>query len=495
MKRTWKNPFGQDDPRHYLLEYQQEKRHEILVQRERFVACAEARQTGKDFLGSEIAVEDCYQRPGIGWAIAAPSERQAIFTLDQCKQWVEAWKLKIDDVLENREGSTSQTLLKSVEIKIAAPNGNNRKLSSILAVPGRPETVRGMSRNVIMTEADFFEQPLETWRALYPSITNPLSGGQKQILIYSTPFGKNNLLWKIGGESWLSMENGRARKKQGKINWLLIKTTIHDAVAKGLPVDIEELQDGMNDAEGWAQEYECEFLDSTACLLPYDVLLACENALATETVGPDYWQTKTENPRFCGIDFGRTKDLTVCWTAELIGGAFLMTKEVLCLSGMSSDKQLEVLRPRIAASTLTCFDYTGPGIGLGDFMAREFGEFDPQAHKFGKVELCTFTNAFKVEGFTKLRMRYDAKTLGVPVSIAIREDLHSVYRQTTKTGNVTYGAPHNKDGHADRAASLMLLNRAASYGATQSVGRFIPLGSTRSDTSTSRRERQANRRV
>lgn len=492
---NWTNPFPENDPRHFLLQYQQEKRQEILVNRERFVACAEARQTGKDFLGSEIAVEDCFQRPGIGWAIAAPSERQAIFTLDQCKQWVEAWKLKIDDVLESREGRTSETLLKSVEIKIAPPNGKGRKLSSILAVPGRPETVRGMSRNVIMTEADFFEQPLETWRALYPSITNPLSGGQKQILIYSTPFGKNGLLWKIGGEAWDTIENGRARKKQGKINWLLVKTTIHDAVAKGLPLDIEELQDGMNDAEGWAQEYECQFLDSTACLLPYEILQACENALATETVGPEYWQARTESPRFCGIDFGRTKDLTVCWTGELIGGAFLMTKEVLCLSGMSSDKQLEILRPRIAAAQLTAFDYTGPGIGLGDWMVKEFGQWKPDAHKFGKVELCTFTNAFKVDIFSKLRMRYDAKTLGVPVSVAIREDLHSIYRQTTKSGNVTYAAPHNKDGHADRAAALALLNHAASSFGGSDGGSFVNLASSRQTTHRDRRGRQSQRSI
>ena len=48
-------------------------------------------------------------------------------------------------------------------------------------MPGRPDTVRGKSANVILTEFDFFDDPLATWRAILPSITNPLRGGEKKI--------------------------------------------------------------------------------------------------------------------------------------------------------------------------------------------------------------------------------------------------------------------------------------------------------------------------
>ena len=46
--------------------------------------------------------------------------------------------------------------------------------------------------------------------------------------------------------------------------------------------------------------------------------------------------------------------------------AALWTREVLVLKNISSPEQEQVLTSRIAAATRTCFDYTGPGIGLGD---------------------------------------------------------------------------------------------------------------------------------
>jgi phage FluMu gp28-like protein len=109
-------------------------------------------------------------------------------------------------------------------------------------------------------------------------------------------------------------------------------------------------------------------------------------------------------------------------------------------------------------------DYTGPGIGFGDYAAKEFGEYDPAAHKFGKVELCTFTTGFKREMFPKLRRRFEAPTtVRVPISREIREDLHSM-KQVITNGEYNYWAPRTKDGHSDRCTAKALANRAAGEG-------------------------------
>lgn len=449
----WSNPFPADDPRSMLLEYQ----FKYWTDKSRFKIGLWSRQTGKDHTTSGEAAEDCYKaivdgRNGTQWMIAAPSERQSLESLDKAKEWVEAFGCMVDDYEERREGASSESLLKSAEITIRAKNGPKGK-SKLRAVPGKPSTVRGLSANLVITEFDFLEQPDETWRAVLPSITNPLKGGKKVVRLITTPNGIGSAAHKI----W--------QKKDGKVAWSRHKVTIYDAVRMGLPVDIEELREAFDDPEGWAQEFECEFLDTASVLLPYEVLALIENPSATLAAPEGYWEASgTGAPSVVGgIDFGRKKDLTVFWGLEDIGG-FAMTREVMELEKMPTHEQMAILRPRLRRCRRICHDYTGPGIGLGDLMVAEFGEWKPEEHKFGKIELCTFTNQLKCEIFPAVRAEADRRMVGIPQSRTVREDLHSMCRVITAAGNVTYKAPHTADGHADRCTALALALRAKSSG-------------------------------
>jgi phage FluMu gp28-like protein len=61
-------------------------------------------------------------------------------------------------------------------------------------------------------------------------------------------------------------------------------------------------------------------------------------------------------------------------------------------------------------------------------------------------------------------MAFEKRALRVPVSRLIREDLHSLNRVATATGQITYRAPHSADGHADRCSALALALRATDGG-------------------------------
>jgi phage FluMu gp28-like protein len=128
---------------------------------------------------------------------------------------------------------------------------------------------------------------------------------------------------------------------------------------------------------------------------------------------------------------------------------------------MPTDQQAEILAPKIKHVVRASLDYTGPGIGLGDYMVRDLGEFDPGQHRYGKIERCTFTNPFVREIMSKMKLTLEAKRIRLPVSRAVREDLHSLRRVVSAAGNITYRAPHTADGHADRANALALAIRAA----------------------------------
>lgn len=106
-------------------------------------------------------------------------------------------------------------------------------------------------------------------------------------------------------------------------------------------------------------------------------------------------------------------------------GDVLVTREVLVLRNMSVPDQMEVLRHRIKAARRVCYDYTGVGIGMGDVLVKEFGRWHPEGHEFGKIELCTFTTAFKRLIFPRLRQAFESPCrVRIPIDVEVREDLH-----------------------------------------------------------------------
>jgi phage FluMu gp28-like protein len=428
-------------PRSLLLPYQLK----WVTDESRFKYGLWSRQTGKDFSSGCEIVEDCLKNDKTTWLIGAAGERQALESLAKVKEWAEAYQFAIEDYTEDRAGS--EALIKAGTVTWA--NG-----SRVIAVPANPSTVRGYSANVLLTEFAFLEDPDATWRAILPSITNPLRGGAKKARIITTPNGQGNK----AHELWVK-EN----------NWSKHKVTIHDAVAAGLPINIEELREAINDAEGWAQEFECEFLDQASVLLPYELIATCESSEATAMVPAEFWEGGTSGSRVeraptrlltMGLDFGRKRDLTVAWTNEHVGDV-LHTREVLELKRMSTPDQEKILIPRIEKCQRVCLDYTGSGTGLGDYLVEKFGEWKPDQDLFGKIELCQQTNSFQQDIYPKLKMAFEERRLRIPISRLIREDLHSVSRVTTQNGSISYKAPHTEDGHSDRCSALALAVRAS----------------------------------
>ena len=444
-------------PREILLPYQRRWVEDLS----RFKLGLWARQTGKDFSAAEEIVNDCYTTPKCPWLIAAPSERQSLETLAKVKEWTEVYKLAIADQIVTRDGPHPEALLKSAEVIFS--NG-----SRVIAVPGKPDTVRGFSANVLLTEAAFFENLKLTWRAILPSITNPMRGGLKKARIITTPNGKGDLVHKLFAANYRGPgQEGDSPLDPARLApWAIHRVTLDDAIRAGLPIDAAELRAAMDDPESAAQEFDLEFLDGSNVLLPYDIIALAESAEAREFCDPAFFAAGG-NPVVCGIDFGRTNDPTICWTLERVGDV-LWTREVLELRGMSTDNQQAILTTRIKRASRVCFDYTGPGIGLGDYLVAPkegFGVYDPADHKFGKIDLCTFTAPFKRQLFPKLRRAFEAPVrLRVPVSVAVREDLHAM-KQIVKGGEYFYAAPRTAEGHSDRCTALALALRAAGDGA------------------------------
>ncbi len=299
-----------------------------------------SRQVRKDFSSGFEGIRDILDAEKKGakrdWLIAAPSERQSLESLSKWKDWTLAFELSLaDDQVVRQAGGES--LLKSATITF--PGG-----SRVIAVPGQPDTVRGFSANVLLTEFAFFEQPDATWRAILPSITNPLRGGEKKVRLITTPNGIGNKAHDI----WIKNFHPVGRDSVAPSNvpplvpsepsahseiqadhsplttshsptWSCHFVNIYTAAIDGLPVQVEQLRAALDDPDGWAQEFECQFLDVQCTLLPYELITSCESIEATASVPPAYWQTVPPFPIVMGLDFGRRHDLTVAWSLAQLG--------------------------------------------------------------------------------------------------------------------------------------------------------------------------------
>jgi phage FluMu gp28-like protein len=380
-----------------------------------------SRQTGKSFATACEAVLDSNAQPNGNsnlWVVLSAGERQALEWMEKAKKWTEAVKAAVDSYEEIRDSANA--LMSRAEIRFA--NG-----ARIVAIPANPDTARGYSANLVLDEFAIHERPFDIWAAIYPSITNPLSG-EKKLRIVSTPKGRGNKF----ADLW---EHNEKYSKH--------KVTIEDAVRMGLPINLEELKAGVDDPDIWAQEYMCEFIDNTSVLLPYEMIGKCESsAIADDGVSPLY----------IGMDVGRSKDLSVIVTAAKLGDV-LAVIDVTELRKMPFNDQLEILLQKGGRRVQhICIDSTGIGAMLAEEAAKKLG---------GKCQGVPFTVTSKGEMYGLMRRRFEERSIRIPVARDLREDLHAVQRVVSTGGNVTYSAPRNADGHSDRAAALALCCLAA----------------------------------
>lgn len=431
------------------------------------------RQWGKSTCTSGEAVHDALTDPGTKWVCMSAGERQSVEWLSKAKEWLAAYKMGIEEIAEDR-GGLAEGLLRSSEIILA--NG-----SRIIAIPANPSTARGYSANVILDEFAYHEDPAAIWAAMFPSTTNQLAGTfldrWRALVAGESTDIRRELKLRV-----VSTFNGRGNKffnlydKAAENGYSVHRVTIHDAIADGMPLDAERLRAALDDADIWAQEYECVPMDSSAVLLPYDLIATCEAAEATSEIEPAFWAETNAPSLYMGVDFARKRHLSVAWSVEKTGD-LRTTREVLEMRDMSTPDQFRLLAPRIEKCRRVAVDYTGPGIGLGDMLVERFGEWNPKQDRFGKVELFNFTGASKVMLFANLRPAFERKTILVPIKREIREDLHGIHRVVTTSGNISYRAAETDDGHSDRGTALALALHVSSQSGNDFA--FEPLSTVR----------------
>ena len=310
---------------------------------------------------------------------------------------------------------------------------------------------RGFSANVILDEFAYYDHPDETWDAVGAVTTH-----HWKLRIMSTPNG-------MGNPFYVAWKEHRER------GYRLHRVTVHDAIADGMNLDVKKLLqvEAKNDPRIFGQLYECKFLDSQYQYLTHDIIDACrtdETFRGKNAQGQ--WINEYDGPCYGGLDIGRTSDLTVLTTIQKHRTDRKWITRKIQRSRRTSMDDIETM----VRGGFKEFNYrklTIDSTGIGAFPAESLQK------KFGisKVEPFVFTLLSKAELATGALIVFSEKRIWIPRKHLegtdpvdcelLAEDLASIQRVVSDAGNIKYEAPHNANGHADRAWSLFLALNAA----------------------------------
>lgn len=382
-----------------------------------------ARQTLKTTGTTFDLVMDCLERR-TKWIILSKGERQA---REAMLEGV-LKHLEFLNVLAKYDDKTEFEIDKETKIKVLEVTFKNG--SRIIALPANPATARGFSGNVFLDEFAFHEDSRKIWGALFPVA----SANGFRIIVTSTPNGKNNKFYEL-----MTAESSI---------WSRHTCDIYQAVADGLPRNIDELKAGLNDDDLWAQEYELKWLDENSAWLSFDLINSVENDKAGI---PELY---TGNPVFIGNDIGRRNDAWVACVGELVGDV-IWTREIVRLRNKTFAEQDFVLDELVKKYKVArvCMDQTGMGEKPVEDAQRRYGSI---------VEGVQFTLDTKQYLANIAKSTFEDRKIRIPMGDnVLRSALHKIKRVDSATGKPRFVADRDSNGHADDAWATFLMISAA----------------------------------
>lgn len=406
-----------------------------FLNKSRFKVGMFARQTGKTFTTTLEIVDDVMQAEAEGrrsrWVILSRGERQAKEAMQEgVAMHMKAYNLAIESLVEDeyvvyKDGSR----IGYYSLEITTPNG-----SKITALPANPDTARGFSANVFLDEFAFHRDSKEIWRALFPVISKP---GLK-LRVVSTPNGKGNKFYELMTSA----------SKEYKV-WYRQTTDIYQAVSDGLPRNIDELRDGLGDADSWAQKYELKWLDEASSWISYELI----NSVEHENAGIS--QFYQGGKCFIGVDISARNDLFVIWVLEKVGDVF-WTRDIIARKNIrfyEQDMLLDAVMRHFNVVRV-CMDQTGMGEKPVEDAARRYGT--------SRVEGVLFNMSTKQSLATLGKECFEDRRIRIPQGDQqLRDDLHKLRKVQSATGAPRFMADSDSNGHADRTWACFLALNAA----------------------------------
>lgn len=403
--------------------------------------------------------------------------------IDTCAEWAKKLQVVAGKVNEDIFRDGDEREIKAFRIDFASGH-------KILALSNRPSNLRGKQGCVIIDEAAFVEDLPELLKAALALL---MWGGQ--VIIISTHDGAENPFNEL-------IQDVRA----GNLPYSLHRITLDDALSAGLYRRICRVtkQDWTPEAEeawradliktygdGADEELFCIPRQSSGAYLTTTMIEACMDDMPVLTWTPpadnfvDWplpvaerytrgWIAERVEPllaglpkdraHFCGVDFGRSGDLSVFWPATEEKDLRLVPPFVLELRNCPHRTQEQILfaildgMPRFSGVSL---DARGNGSALAESARQQYGP--------GLVREVMISESWYRETMPLLKSGIEDKALRLPKDAGILSDFRSL-RVVKGVARVPEQRTKDKTGgrHGDSAiACAMMLDARKNLGSVE----------------------------
>lgn len=447
------------------------------------------------------------RQEGLSWTLAYKSQKWtgkegrystyfATKTRILAKQFISdaANWAKLDRLIRSVSDSTYEDSVKvetadGKEIEVLTYGIRFRNGLEIVALSSNADAMRGWRGYKIADEFAIHKQQAEMLDAILPSRM-----WRFPFTLCSTHKGKN---------SEFNKQIVKFRKGLLGDDWNLISIPIDRAVEEGLLEKIYKRPFTAEERRAWLanlereegvrrmnQEYRCIPEDEEGSFYSYDLIVSCEydEALFYPEDGVMRFTGKDQEKEaeawfrkiaftadlmgkgyfYLGMDIGRQVNYTVICLIEVVAGMRIV-RAMAALDDFRYQAQQDCASIWIRTRRFHrgAVDNRGMGNETGERLQEQHGEY--------AVERIDATNKLKeIFAYAVLRLLLD-KLLRFPADDTVRDDFHSIRKETTSAGNTRYVAGKNetdKDSHGDYYTSIALAVHA-SDGAAPSLDTLI----------------------
>lgn len=375
-----------------------------------------SRQIGKSWTAAYLATQKCLMKQNGLVIYLSTGQRAADESLKTCKKFGDAIK-----VLSN-----GKITYDSTASCITYSNG-----SRIMTLPGKPESCRGWTVDLLVCdEMAFWQQPDECWQAIVPALLNKIAGGDKEIIICSTPLGKNSLFFDL------------CQRAKVENDWKYFEVSIHDAIKDGLNVDLEQLHKLIPDPIQFSIEFECSFADSSNDFLSPSLLQFYNDDVKFE----DF---------FIGVDWARSGDGTAIVALGRTKESRIYLIDLCTLHNVEYEKQINFVKEIFKKYNPKAM--YGDAGGLGNPIMEELNK-----KVSTRIKPFNFTSANKTDAYEYLRKQVFDRNIFFKEDFRtqIVSDLSLIQQIISENGKISYVSRRANGSHGDIVSAVVLALQA-----------------------------------